>query len=36
MAGVSLEPRFSGDYTRRQTEAARRVLTDIGQVLALF
>jgi len=30
------EPRFSGDYTERQTEAARRVLVDVGQVLASF
>jgi len=30
------EPRFSGDYTERQTEAARRVLIDVGQVLASF
>ena len=30
------EPRFSGDYTKRQTEAARRVLVDVGQVLASF
>jgi hypothetical protein len=30
------EPRFSADYSERQTEAARRVLVDVGQVLASF
>ena len=30
------EPRQQADYTHRQVEAARRVLTDIGQVLAAF
>ncbi|MEO8660192.1 MAG: nucleotidyl transferase AbiEii/AbiGii toxin family protein [Bryobacteraceae bacterium] len=30
------EPRFEGDYSRRQVEAAHRVLVDIGQVLASF
>jgi len=30
------EPRHQGEYDRRQTEAARRVLVDIGQVLAAF
>lgn len=30
------EPRHEGDYTDRQVEAARRVLVDIGQVLASF
>ncbi len=29
-------PRFSDDYTDRQTEAARRVLVDIGQILGGF
>jgi len=30
------EPRFEGDYTARQVQAARRVLVDVGQVLASF
>jgi hypothetical protein len=30
------EPRFEGDYTDRQVQAARRVLVDVGQVLASF
>ena len=30
------EPRHKGDYTDRQVEAARRVLVDVGQVLASF
>jgi len=30
------EPRSEADYNPRQTEAARRVLVDIGQVLASF
>lgn len=30
------EPRFEGDYTDRQVQAARRVLVDVGQVLAAF
>jgi Nucleotidyl transferase AbiEii toxin, Type IV TA system len=30
------EPRHEGDYTHRQVEAARRVLVDVGQVLASF
>ncbi|MDX2227728.1 MAG: nucleotidyl transferase AbiEii/AbiGii toxin family protein [Verrucomicrobiae bacterium] len=30
------EPRSEGDYSKRQTAAARRVLVDIGQVLADF
>ena len=30
------DPRFQSDYTARQTEAARRVLVDVGQVLASF
>jgi hypothetical protein len=33
---VSPEPRFEGEYTPRQVEAARRVLVDVGQVLASF
>ena len=28
------EPRFLGDYSQRQVKAARRVLVDLGQVLA--
>lgn len=31
-----MEPRHREDYSRRQVEAARRVLVDIGQVLASF
>lgn len=30
------EPRFQSDYSVRQTEAARRALIDVGQVLASF
>jgi hypothetical protein len=30
------EPRQAGDYSDRQVEAARRVLVDVGQVLASF
>ena len=30
------EPRFEGDYSARQTDAAHRVLVDLGQVLASF
>jgi hypothetical protein len=30
------EPRHEGDYTDRQVDAARRVLVDVGQVLASF
>ena len=30
------EPRHEGDYTDRQVGAARRVLVDVGQVLASF
>lgn len=30
------EPRHQGEYNKRQTEAARRVLIDLGQVLAAF
>lgn len=33
---MNSEPRFEGDYSARQTEAAHRVLVDIGQVLASF
>lgn len=33
---MSLEPRFEGDYSERQTTAAHRVLVDVGQVLASF
>lgn len=33
---MSLEPRQHNEYTDRQVEAARRVLVDIGQVLAAF
>jgi hypothetical protein len=33
---VNPEPRFEGEYTPRQVEAARRVLVDVGQVLASF
>ncbi len=33
---VNLEPRQREDYNNRQTEAARRVLVDLGQVLAAF
>ncbi len=30
------EPRYEGDYSSRQVDAARRVLVDVGQVLASF
>jgi predicted nucleotidyltransferase len=30
------EPRYESEYSPRQTEAARRVLIDLGQVLAAF
>ena len=30
------EPRHQNEYEARQTEAARRVLVDLGQVLAAF
>ena len=33
---MNLEPQLEGDYTGRQVEAARRVLVDVGQVLASF
>lgn len=33
---MNSEPRQAGDYTDRQVEAARRVLVDVGQVLASF
>ena len=33
---VKFEPRVQGEYTSRQTEAAHRVLIDLGQVLASF
>jgi hypothetical protein len=33
---MNAEPRFAGDYSARQTEAARRALVDVGQVLASF
>jgi tRNA nucleotidyltransferase/poly(A) polymerase len=33
---MNQEPRHQGEYDSRQTEAARRVLVDIGQVLAAF
>jgi Nucleotidyl transferase AbiEii toxin, Type IV TA system len=33
---VTPEPRNEGDYADRQVEAARRVLVDVGQVLASF
>lgn len=33
---MSPEPRHEGDYTDRQVAAARRVLVDLGQVLASF
>ena len=33
---MNFEPRQAGDYTDRQVEAARRVLVDVGQVLASF
>ena len=33
---MSPEPRHETDYTDRQVDAARRVLVDLGQVLASF
>jgi len=33
---MNLDPRNREDYDQRQVEAARRVLIDIGQVLAPF
>lgn len=33
---MSPEPRHEGDYADRQVDAARRVLVDVGQVLASF
>ena len=33
---MSPEPRHEGDYSTRRVEAARRVLVDVGQVLASF
>ena len=33
---MTLEPRFENQYTLRQVAAARRVLVDVGQVLASF
>lgn len=33
---INLEPRSEADYSARQTVAARRVLVDVGQVLASF
>lgn len=30
------EPRNESDYSQRQTMAARRVLVDVGQVLASY
>lgn len=33
---MNQEPRHSSDYSRRDVEAARRVLVDLGQVLASF
>jgi hypothetical protein len=33
---MSLEPRQRGDYSPRQTEAAHRVLVDLGQVLKSY
>jgi hypothetical protein len=36
MAAMNLEPRQREDYSDRQVEAARRVLVDLGQVLAAF
>lgn len=36
MAAMNTEPRQREDYSGRQVEAARRVLVDLGQVLAAF
>ncbi|MDZ4814652.1 MAG: hypothetical protein SGI71_00115 [Verrucomicrobiota bacterium] len=33
---MNLEPRHQNEYSSRQTQAARRVLIDLGQVLASF
>ena len=33
---MTLEPRNEADYSGRQTKAARRVLVELGQVLASF
>jgi hypothetical protein len=33
---MTTEPRNESDYSQRQTIAARRVLVDVGQVLASF
>jgi predicted nucleotidyltransferase len=33
---LNSEPRYESEYSPRQTEAARRVLIDLGQVLAAF
>jgi hypothetical protein len=33
---MNQEPRHQGEYDSRQTQAARRVLVDLGQVLAAF
>ena len=33
---MNREPRYDGDYSRRQVDAARRVLVDVGQALASF
>jgi hypothetical protein len=33
---VNLEPRHQSDYSKRQIEAAHRVLVDLGQVLKSF
>lgn len=33
---MTLEPRLQSDYSPRQTEAAKRVLIDLGQTLAAF
>lgn len=36
LSGMNPEPRLQSDYSGRQVEAARRVLIDLGQVLASF
>ncbi len=33
---MNREPKHAGDYADRQVDAARRVLADVGQVLASF
>lgn len=33
---MNSEPRYKGDYTERQVEAARRVIVDVGQALGSF